>query len=351
MTSTDVTTRVRELDLQALLAPASVAVIGASPDVDRHPGRAVANLLRTGYRGAIHPVNPSYDEVLGLPCVPTVADAGPVDTAYVLVGAGRVLDVVKQCVETGVRYVVVCTSGFAEEGAAGRDLQRRLGELAQRSETRVIGPNCIGVLSPVDSVVATPTFNIAPDLLPGPVAVVSQSGGIGVNIVNHAGTQSRDVNLSYEMPTTGTRWLTASVAARSAQGHTSVIGFSADVLPRRLEELHAFTLADKSFMHYVWLVLAALMPVVTIAMAIRVIRAKGMPRRWLWAVVALIASPAFTLNWTTGQARLANNLFILFGAAFGRPGAAAPWLLTFAMPIGAFVAYLRFRAWRNARSA
>jgi hypothetical protein len=174
---------------------------------------------------------------------------------------------------------------------------------------------------------------------------------IGVNIVNHAGTQSRDVNLSYEMPTTGTRWLTASVAARSAQGHTSVIGFSADVLPRRLEELHAFTLADKSFMHYVWLVLAALMPVVTIAMAIRVIRAKGMPRRWLWAVVALIASPAFTLNWTTGQARLANNLFILFGAAFGRPGAAAPWLLTFAMPIGAFVAYLRFRAWRNARSA
>jgi acyl-CoA synthetase (NDP forming) len=184
MTSIEVIDRVRDLDLRALLAPTSVAVIGASPDVDRHPGRAVANLLRTGYRGAIHPVNPSYDEVLGLPCVPTVADAGPVDTAYVLVGAGRVLDVVKQCVETGVRYVVVCTSGFAEEGAAGRDLQRRLGELAQRSETRVIGPNCIGVLSPVDSVVATPTFNIAPDLLPGPVAVVSQSGGIGVNVVN-----------------------------------------------------------------------------------------------------------------------------------------------------------------------
>jgi hypothetical protein len=116
-----------------------------------------------------------------------------------------------------------------------------------------------------------------------------------------------------------------------------------------LEDLHAFTLADRSFIHYVWLVLATLMPVVTIAMAIRVIRAKGMRRRWLWAVAALIASPAFTLNWTTGQAILANNTFILFGGAFFRPGAAAPWSLTFAMPIGAFVAYLRFRAWQNPR--
>lgn len=174
---------------------------------------------------------------------------------------------------------------------------------------------------------------------------------IGLNVVNHAGTQSRDVNLSYEAPTGSGRWVTANVATRSIQGHTSVIGFSAHALPGRLEEIHAFTLGNKSLVHYAWLALALLMPLVTIATAIRVIRAKGMPRRWLWAVVALIASPAFILNWTTGQTRLANNLFILFGGAFGRPGAAAPWLLTFAMPIGAFVAYLRFRAWRNARSA
>jgi hypothetical protein len=117
---------------------------------------------------------------------------------------------------------------------------------------------------------------------------------IGVKIAYHARTQSRDVNLSYEIPTTGGSWLTANVAARSAQGHTSVIGFSANVVPRRLEELHAFTLVDKSFTHYLWLALAVLVPLVTIAMAIRLIRAKGMPRRWLWAVVALIASPAFT---------------------------------------------------------
>jgi hypothetical protein len=174
---------------------------------------------------------------------------------------------------------------------------------------------------------------------------------IGVNVFDNAGTQSRDVNLSYEVPATGTRWLSANVATRSTKGHILVIGFSAHPLPGRLEEVHAFTLANKSFVHYVWLALAVLMPLVTIATVILVVRAKEMPRRWLWAVVALIASPAFTLNWTTGQSTLANNLFVLFGAAFGRPGAAAPWLLTFAMPIGALVAYLRVRAWRNSRPA
>ena len=174
---------------------------------------------------------------------------------------------------------------------------------------------------------------------------------IGVNVLTNAGTQSRDVNLSYELATTRGRWLSANVATRSVRGETSVIGFSAHILPGRLEELHAFTLVGKSFVHYLWLALAVIVPLVTIGTAIRVIRAKGMPRRWLWAVAALIASPAFTLNWTTGQGVLANNLFVLFGGAFVRSGPAAPWSLTFAVPIGAFVAYLRFRAWRNARSA
>ena len=174
---------------------------------------------------------------------------------------------------------------------------------------------------------------------------------IGIDVLNNARTQSRDVNLSYEVPTRSGRWLTANVATRSTQGHTSVIGFSANFVPGRLEEFNAFTLVDKSFAHYVWLALAVLMPLVTIATAIRVIRADGMPRRWLWAVVALISSPAFTLNWTTGRPALANNLFVLFGAALARPEAAAPWLLTVAMPIGAVVTYLRLREWRNAGSA
>ena len=98
-----------------------------------------------------------------------------------------------------------------------------------------------------------------------------------------------------------------------------------------------------------WLALAVLMPPVTIATAVRD-QAKGMPRRRLWTVAALVGSPAFVLNWTTGEAGFANNFFVLFGAAIQRPGAAAPWLLTVAIPIGALVAYVRLRAWQNAQA-
>lgn len=133
------------------------------------------------------------------------------------------------------------------------------------------------------------------------------------------------------------------------QGHPTVVGVSAQPIPGRLEEINAFTLAGKSGLHYLWLILAGLMPVITLSAAVRLVTARGMPRRWPWAIVALIATPAFVLNWTTGQVTIGNNIFILFGAAFTRPGPAAPWSLTFAVPIGAAVAFLRFRAWRNAR--
>lgn len=177
----------RTVDLGSLLSPRSIAVVGASPDVSRHTGRAMANLVRTRYAGTIHPVNPRHAEVMGIPCVPTPADLPPgVDVAYVLVRSDRVLGVVEQCAAAGVRNVVVCTSGFAEEGAAGRTVQQRLSEVARRTGVRIVGPNCIGILDVPGNVVATPTLNIAPRLRPGRVTVVSQSGGMGVNVVNLA---------------------------------------------------------------------------------------------------------------------------------------------------------------------
>ena len=72
-----------------------------------------------------------------------------------------------------------------------------------------------------------------------------------------------------------------------------------------------------------------------------------MRRRWLWALVALITSPAMGLNWTTGQLTHQLNLFLLFGGAAMRGVAASPWIVTFGMPVGAIVAYFRFRAWQR----
>ena len=174
---------------------------------------------------------------------------------------------------------------------------------------------------------------------------------IGVNVHDNLRNDVHELNLSYEVPTTTGRWLTTNVATRSVRGRRMVIGFSAHRIPSRLEEINAFTLADKSGLHFLWLALAGLIPLMTLTTAVRVVRANGMARRWLWAVAALIAAPAFVLNWTTGQPSVANNLFVLFGGAFARPGAAAPWSVTFALPIGTAVAYLRLRAWRNAQAA
>ena len=173
---------------------------------------------------------------------------------------------------------------------------------------------------------------------------------IGVNINDDRGSGSHALNLTYEVPTTNGGWLTTNVATQVVQGHRSIIGLSANRVPARLEEINAFTLMHQSARHYLWFAFALLMPLITLTVAVRLITAKGMPRRWLWAFAALIASPAFVLNWTSGQVAVQNSLFILFGAAFTRPGAAAPWSLTFAMPVGAVVAYLRYRAWRNARA-
>jgi len=90
------------------------------------------------------------------------------------------------------------------------------------------------------------------------------------------------------------------------------------------------------------------MPIVTITVAVFVARARGMPRRWLWVVASLIATPTFFINWTTGKVGFSNGWFLLFGGAASSAGSAAPWIVSFALPIGAGIAYLKVRRWREA---
>ncbi len=173
--------------LDSVLSPSSVAVIGASENQDGHTGRVVANLKRTGYRGALYPVNPGRKEIAGLRCYPSISAIHQVpECAYVLVRADRVPGVVRECVAAGVSSVVICSAGFAEEGDHGRRLEEQVRREISSGPTRVLGPNCIGVINPVDRVIPAPTFNLTYDYTPGGVALVSQSGGVGVNVFNRA---------------------------------------------------------------------------------------------------------------------------------------------------------------------
>jgi acyl-CoA synthetase (NDP forming) len=182
--------------LDRLLRPRGVAVIGASPRPGALSARFIGALQRHGFPGRIAPVNPGYDEVMGLPCYPSVADAGEIDLAVISLAASRVLGAVEECAEAGLGAALVFSSGFGEVGEAGRAEQQRLGEIARRTGLRVVGPNSPGFLNITDhTCLAALGVAFRPTLRPGPIAVIAQSGGGGGLLVERAQDAGLGVSL------------------------------------------------------------------------------------------------------------------------------------------------------------
>ena len=134
--------------LRPMLAPAAVAVVGASRDPSSI-GRRVLDALRSaGFKGPIYPVNANAAEVDGLACYRSARALPPgTDLAIVAVPSRGVLDVVDDCAAAGVKSLVVITAGFAEIGDAGRALQQQLVERVRNFGMRMVGPNCMGLLN------------------------------------------------------------------------------------------------------------------------------------------------------------------------------------------------------------
>lgn len=168
-------------ELRSFFYPQSVAIIGASSNLDSISGRPIKYLANNGYQGKIYPVNPKYSEIAGFRCYPSVADIPEeVDLAIVAVSVQRMFDALEECAARGVKNAVIFTSGFAEVGEDGRQLQERLANLARTSGMRICGPNCIGTVNLPGQVVASfsPVFEKT-GYKPGPVGLVSQSGALG----------------------------------------------------------------------------------------------------------------------------------------------------------------------------
>ncbi|WP_277556250.1 acetate--CoA ligase family protein [Halobaculum limi] len=167
--------------LAGLFAPDRVAVVGAT-EREGSVGRAVTENLLDRFDGAVIPVNPKRETVLGTPCVASVAEADP-DMAVVAVPPGAVLDVVRECGEAGVQNVVVLTAGFGETGAEGADRERQLRGVAAEYDLNVVGPNSLGVMSSPVGLNAT----FGPDAPPeGGVSFMSQSGAFVTAVVDWA---------------------------------------------------------------------------------------------------------------------------------------------------------------------
>ena len=173
--------------VRLLLAPRSVAVVGAGRE--RHGvGHAVLrNLLAHDFNGPVYPVNPHADHVGGVRAVPTVGDVeGPVDLAVVVVPAAEVPAVIEQCGEKGVKAVIVISAGFAESGPEGAALSAASLRAARRFGIRLLGPNCLGVINTDPDVRLHATFaTLNPRR--GPVALLSESGTIGGALLDRIG--------------------------------------------------------------------------------------------------------------------------------------------------------------------
>lgn len=187
--------------LDPLFTARSVAVIGASDNRTKLAGRALADLIDSGFSGAVLPVNPRRDHVQGLSCHPSVAALPLVpDLAILTVPAAAVADAVRACADAGVRVAVVTSAGFAETGAEGRAAQRHLVETARKAGMRLLGPNCLGAVNSATGLCASFSATFARGLPePGPVGVVSQSGAYGSHILHLTG--ARGVGVTYWLTT------------------------------------------------------------------------------------------------------------------------------------------------------
>lgn len=166
--------------------------------------------------------------------------------------------------------------------------------------------------------------------------------GVQTNTVNGI----RHVNLSYELHSSS-GWTMTNVATVDSAHTWFVEGVSARPLPRSLEVESRFTLAGRSVRYYVWLVLVGVAVLISLGTAVFIGSRRGMPKRWVWALIALLGVGAFSLNWQTGAINVNLLNVQLVSGGIVRAGPVAPWVLTFAIPIGAFLAILEYRRWRS----
>lgn len=172
--------------LDAIFRPRSIAVVGASRKPDTLGYKILENLVRYGFNGAVYPVNPTADAVHSIRAFASVeAIPDPVDMAVLVVPKQHVLQAAEACGRKGVKGLVVISAGFAETGGAGVQRQAELMEIVRRHGMRLVGPNCMGVLNTAPDRSMNATF--APTMPPaGPVAFMSQSGAMGVTILDYA---------------------------------------------------------------------------------------------------------------------------------------------------------------------
>lgn len=193
--------RAKPFDLDRLLRPRSIAIVGASPDRASIGGGVLANLELFKYPGDLYLVSRSRDEINGRACVKTIGDLPKgVDVVILIVPQAAIKDSIIACIEREVAGIIVYSSGFAEAGEEGRQQQDELAEICRKAGIAMLGPNCMGYTNYIDGIPLT----FEPVDLRGVgersrVAIVAQSGATAANI--RFAMHSRDIAVSYVIAT------------------------------------------------------------------------------------------------------------------------------------------------------
>lgn len=170
--------------LDPSFTPQSIAVIGASRSKGKIGYAVLANIVESGFRGTIYPVNPGADEILGWPAYPRLeAIEGVIDVAAIVIPAHGVLDVLEACGKRHVKLSIVITAGFRETGHEGMVSERKMAEIARRYHMRILGPNCLGM---IDTLIPLNASFAAGTPLRGGIAFMSQSGALCTSVLDIA---------------------------------------------------------------------------------------------------------------------------------------------------------------------
>ncbi|MEA3469496.1 MAG: acetate--CoA ligase family protein [Thermodesulfobacteriota bacterium] len=217
------------MSLDALLSPGSVAVVGASRTEGKIGHTILANLIAGGFQGAIIPINPAVDELLGLPCFPSLIEYGKeLDLVILALPFSQVKAVVEECAKVKVKSLIVTASGFRESGPEGAALEQELIELCHRCDIRMLGPNCLGCINTEIQMNASFAGEMPES---GGISVFSQSGALSSVMLDlvvdrHLGL-AKLINIGNKADITGVDVL--SYLARDEQTKV-IVGYLEDII-------------------------------------------------------------------------------------------------------------------------
>ena len=174
------------MSLRNFFCPDSVAVIGASREEKKVGHIILDNIINSGYKGKLFPVNPKADEIHGIKCYPSVLNVpGDIDLAIIVIPAQFVLQVLGECSKKNTKWSIIISAGFKETGIEGAKRERQLIEKAKDYGIRILGPNCLGIIDTKCPINATFSPNMPPM---GKIGFISQSGALGTAILDWAKT-------------------------------------------------------------------------------------------------------------------------------------------------------------------